>query len=80
MCGRYFIDERDPLLRQFVDAARRKGEIKTGEVFPADTAAVIANNRRLTPSVFPCAGLRAPRWRVGYQRAQRDRLTKAAVS
>ncbi len=53
MCGRYFIDERDPLLRQFVDAARRKGEIKTGEVFPADTAAVIANNRRLTPSVFP---------------------------
>ena len=53
MCGRYYIDEHDPLLRSFVDAARLKGEVKTGEVFPSDCAAVIANNRRLTPSVFP---------------------------
>ncbi len=53
MCGRYFIDERDPLLRGFVDAARRKGDVKTGEVFPADTAAVIANNRLMKPGVFP---------------------------
>ena len=53
MCGRYYIDEHDPLLRSFVDVARLKGEVKTGEVFPSDCAAVIANNRRLTPSVFP---------------------------
>ena len=52
MCGRYYIDENDPLLRGFVDAARRKGEVKSGEVFPGDTAAVVANNRKLEPGVF----------------------------
>lgn len=53
MCGRYYIDENDPLLRGFVDAARRKGEVKSGEIFPGDTAAVVANNRKLEPGVFP---------------------------
>ena len=34
--------------------AESAGEaVKTGEVFPSDTAAVIANNRQLKPTVFP---------------------------
>ena len=53
MCGRYYIDENDPLLRGFVDTARRKGEVKSGEVFPGDTAAVVANSRKLELGVFP---------------------------
>lgn len=53
MCGRYYIDEFDPLLRGFIGEARRKGPVKVGEVFPGDTAAVVANSRRLEPGVFP---------------------------
>lgn len=34
--------------------AESAGEaVKTGEVFPSDTAAVIANNRQLKPAAFP---------------------------
>ena len=34
--------------------AESAGEaVKTGEVFPSDTAAVIAKNRQLKPAVFP---------------------------
>lgn len=61
MCGRYYIDEHNPEIRGFIDEARRKGDVKTGEVFPSDMAAVIANSRRLESSVFPMRwGLERP--------------------
>lgn len=53
MCGRYYVDERDSRLRRMITEARRKGDIKTGEVFPGDMAAVVANSRQLNPSIFP---------------------------
>ena len=45
-------------LEKRIAESRRKAEsageeVKTGEVFPSDTAAVIANSRQLKPSVFP---------------------------
>ena len=41
------------LLELIAEAKRKSDEVKTGEVFPSDTAAVIANNRQLKPTVFP---------------------------
>lgn len=55
MCGRYFVDraESPEDLERIIDALNRKGQIvKTGEVFPSDTVAVIANTKALTPSPF----------------------------
>lgn len=55
MCGRYFVDraESPEDLERIIDALNRKGQIvKTGEVFPSDTVAVIANTKALTPAPF----------------------------
>ena len=55
MCGRYYVEpESSSELEKLIAEAKRKSdEIKTGEVFPSDTAAVIANSRQLKPAVFP---------------------------
>ena len=53
MCGRYYVDASDPTIRGFIDSAMKKGGVKTGEVFPSDTAAVIANSTSLRPAAFP---------------------------
>lgn len=53
MCGRYFIDIGDAELSRLVSAAGRRAAVKTGEIFPSDTAAAIANSRSLRPAVFP---------------------------
>ena len=60
MCGRYYVEPESDMeeLAELIAEARRKAEsageeVKTGEVFPSDTAAVIANNRQLKPAVFP---------------------------
>lgn len=64
MCGRYFVDraESPEDLERIIDALNRKGKIvKTGEVFPSDTVAVIANTKTLTPSPFAMTwGYRMP--------------------
>ena len=56
MCGRFYIATEDTAeeLQQIIDSLQRKNgpSIKTGEVFPTDIAAVIANNRALTPTPF----------------------------
>lgn len=55
MCGRYFVDraESPEDLDRIIDALNRKGQIvKTGEVFPSDQVAVIANTKALTPAPF----------------------------
>lgn len=56
MCGRFYIATEDTAeeLQQIIDSLQRKNgaTIKTGEVFPTDVAAVIANNRALTPTPF----------------------------
>lgn len=56
MCGRFYIATEDTAeeLQQIIDSLQRKNgpSIKTGEVFPTDIAAVIANNRSLTPTPF----------------------------
>ena len=51
MCGRYYVEpESSSELEKLIAEAKRKSdEVKTGEVFPSDTAAVIANNRQLKP-------------------------------
>ena len=60
MCGRYYVEPESDMeeLAELIAEARRKAEsageeVKTGEVFPSDTAAVIAKNRQLKPAVFP---------------------------
>ena len=55
MCGRFFVDraESPEDLQRIIDALNRKGQIvKTGEVFPSDNVAVIANTKELTPAAF----------------------------
>ena len=55
MCGRYYVEPESSseLLELIAEAKRKSDEVKTGEVFPSDTAAVIANNRQLKLAVFP---------------------------
>ena len=56
MCGRYYVEsesDMEELAELIAEAKRKSDEVKTGEVFPTDTAAVIANNRQLKPAVFP---------------------------
>ena len=55
MCGRYYVEPESSgeLEKLIAEAKRKSDEVKTGEVFPTDTAAVIANNRQLKPAVFP---------------------------
>ena len=55
MCGRYYVEPESSseLLELIAEAKRKSDEVKTGEVFPSDTAAVIANNRQLKPAAFP---------------------------
>ena len=58
MCARYYIADVDtePDLQQFIDAVRRKSncaELKvSGEVYPGNTAPVIANNRKMLRDAF----------------------------
>ncbi|MGN0763745.1 MAG: SOS response-associated peptidase [Aristaeellaceae bacterium] len=55
MCGRYYLEVRDPgedLLAILQTLNRRGVACKTGEIFPTDTVAVIANSRRLQPMPF----------------------------
>ena len=56
MCGRYYVEpesDMEELAELIAEAKRKSDEVKTGEVFPSDTAAVIANSRQLKPAVFP---------------------------
>lgn len=72
MCGRYWIDDHDTPkeMQAILDALNRKGaQVKTGEIFPADAAAVIANSKRLSPAPF------AMRW--GYTMADGRRIINA---
>lgn len=55
MCGRFYIpeDDPDPELRAILaDLNRRALTVKTGEVLPTDTAAVVCNSRDMTPRPF----------------------------
>ena len=57
MCGRYYIaeDDEDVLLHDLIAALnRRQGSLAVthGEIRPADHAMIIANNRRMEPSLF----------------------------
>jgi len=55
MCGRYWIDDKETPqeMQAILDALNRRGTpAKTGEVFPADTAAVIANTKHMIPAPF----------------------------
>ena len=55
MCGRFYVPEDDSvqMIRAVIEALEHRNiSTKTGEVFPGDTAAVIASNRRLEPQPF----------------------------
>ena len=55
MCGRYnFSKESSSEIVQAVleNLQSRQIEVKTGEVFPGDVAAVLASNRKLEPQAF----------------------------
>ena len=44
MCGRYYVEpesDMEELAELIAEAKRKSDEVKTGEVFPSDTAAVI---------------------------------------
>ena len=62
MCGRYNFsnDSSSEMVQEVLQNLQSRNiEIKTGEVFPGDIAAVIARTRKLEPQAF------AMRW--GYQ-------------
>lgn len=72
MCGRYFIAEKDTPqeMQAILDALNRKNTpVQTGEIFPSDSAAVIANTKHLRPAPF------AMRW--GYAMADGRRIINA---
>ena len=54
MCGRFYIaEDGDTGLQEIIRALNRKGtQVKTGEVRPGDSTAVIANNKSLQPAPF----------------------------
>lgn len=59
MCGRFYVSE-DGDITPWIDEANRKmmnltgeGTIHTGEIFPTDTLAVIANGKTQNHGVFP---------------------------
>ena len=55
MCGRYYVEAEDTeeeLLAMLQTLNRRGLACKTGEIFPTDTVAVIANSRALQPTPF----------------------------
>lgn len=61
MCGRYYIAEEDSgaELEKIIAQLNRRSDASTvktgGEIFPSDTAPVIANSKSLVPSAFPMA-------------------------
>lgn len=54
MCGRFFLSDSETvdILEDAIAELQRKKPVKTGEICPSDTAAVIANSRTLKPSCF----------------------------
>ena len=56
MCGRYYVASEDQTeeLRAIIEELQRRAKepVKTGEVFPSETAPVIANNRAGKPMPF----------------------------
>ncbi len=58
MCGRYYLGDADfeealqAFFGVFDERMGKDGPTKRGEIFPGDTVPVIANNRRMKPSVF----------------------------
>lgn len=55
MCGRFNFPKKSesPILRAVLyDLEQRNIPVKTGDVFPGDMAAVVANNRKLEPQAF----------------------------
>lgn len=58
MCGRYYIADEDSAaeLHEILEQLNLKGfAVKTGEISPADTAPVLANNRALVTAPFAMA-------------------------
>lgn len=55
MCGRFYVPEDDSIqmIRTIVEQLEHRNvKVKTGDVFPGDIAAVVANNRRCEPRPF----------------------------
>ena len=55
MCGRYIFskDSSSQMVQAVLENLQsRQIEVKTGEVFPGDVAAVIASNRKLEPQAL----------------------------
>lgn len=56
MCGRFYIpdDDSNEELQRIINQLNRVKEtpVKTGEVFPTDVAAVIANSKAMNPTPF----------------------------
>lgn len=55
MCGRFNFpkESQDKMLRSVLqDLEQRNIQVKTGDIFPGDVAAVISSNRKLEPQAF----------------------------
>lgn len=55
MCCRYFLirDGQDPIMENMLENLNRRDlTYKTGEVFPGDSSAILANNRQMIPTPF----------------------------
>ena len=53
MCGRFFLDSDNDSYDEIVKQLNRSDDVKTGgTVYPTDIVPIIANNKKLKPSVF----------------------------
>ena len=53
MCGRFFLDSDNDSYDEILEQLNRTDNVKTeGTVYPTDTVPIIANNKKLKPSVF----------------------------
>ena len=53
MCGRYYINKDNEIIKAIVNKIRNKDGLKTdGEIFPGDEVPVISNNRNLEKDYF----------------------------
>ncbi len=49
MCGRYYIETEDRIMRSVIEEAEKKSKVKTGEIFPSDIAPVLTSRGEIVP-------------------------------
>ena len=49
MCGRFYIETEDRIMRSIIEEAEKKSKVKTGEIFPSDKVPVLTSCGEILP-------------------------------